>query len=336
VPVDVLRQHAARFDPFRGHSETAWRCFPEPVSAALGLGSPLAGEAVLARCKEARAVQLFTEEALEGALRDLVVRYRPTRIYISGGVFLNCVAIGRLARALRGTELVVCPVKKDSGTAVGAGVLAQGPSALGARVRTLRLGTAISGTEPEWQSRGDTSVFASQREGAAALADDIVAGKIVALVDGAGELGPRALGARSILADPSSAELAKHLNKHVKSRYSFQPFAGAFLLEAFRARHRYESADEFMSFAVRVPGPGLEGIRHRDGSCRMQLVPAAEGSMLGALLMELASRDRAPVVLNTSLNPRGAPMPRTAREAQETCAALGIERIYTPIGRWTP
>ncbi len=330
----LLAFAAGAFDPFRGHSETAGRCFPEDLLRALGLDRVASGGDLLARAAQANAIQRLTEEYLEELVRHLVAAQRPATLFVSGGVFLNCVALGRLARALPEVDLVVCPVKKDSGAAIGAAVLADvarhGERVLQDRRRSLRLGTAVTGCEPDWAHAGRYQALPEPQERVSLLADDILEGRPVALLDGGGELGPRALGARSILARADDPDLAARLNVQVKDRYAFQPFAGAFLEGEVDAK-----ADEFMSYAVHVKGAhqAIAGILHRDGSCRTQVVPRVEDSMLSDLLVELRSRGTPGVVLNTSLNARGEPMPRTAAAAIRTCARLGLDRIYTPAGR---
>lgn len=329
------------FDAYRGHSATADRCFPQPLRSRLGLEAPWPRERLPERAPQAQALQAIAEDYLEELLRHLVAAHRPSTIFVSGGVFLNCVALERLARALEGVSLIVCPVKKDSGTAIGAAVLAEaaehGAAALCSGSRSLRLGTPVVGTEEAWAiAPGRFEAFESREALVRSLVDDLRRGEILALVDGPGEFGPRALGARSILADPSNRALTTRLNAQVKCRHPFQPFAGAFLAGPFRERHPGVAADESMSWAVRLADEGgLDGLLHRDGSCRVQLVPESDGSLLSALLKDLGSRGLPPVVLNTSLNPRGEPMPRTAADVRTTCAALGLSRIYTPAGRWT-
>ena len=330
----------ARFDPFRGFSETAGRCFSEELHEHLGVQQP--GGDFLSRAGQANAIQRITEEYLEDLLRHLVSTLGPRRIFLSGGVFLNCIALGKLTRAFPDVDLVVCPVKKDSGTAIGAALLAEvrRTGALANPHGTLRLGTAISGREPDWaDAAGQYEVFSSRGVLVSRLADDIAAGTPVALVDGPGEFGPRALGARSLLATPSSRELSARLNEQVKRRHSFQPFAGAFLEEEFRRLHPGQAADVFMSHAVRLDAGSqakLGGIVHRDGSTRVQLVPLSEDSILRELLVELASRGAPAVVLNSSLNAKGEPIARTPADVLRTCARLGVETIYTPTGRRTP
>lgn len=344
-----------RFDPFRGSGEAAGRCFSQELLEPLGLVP--ADEDFLLRAKQANAIQTITEDYLEKILRGLISTHAPGTLYLSGGVSLNCVALGKLAEAFPEVDLVPCAVKKDSGTAIGAGVLAEvgrvgrqvlehprrgtrGNAGGGVR-RSLRLGTSITGEEADWThpptgSPGSYEVFSSSTTLVSALADDVASGALVAVVDGAGEFGPRALGARSIIALASSRALSAHLNEHVKKRFSFQPFAGAFLEEEFFRLHPGKAADPFMSYALQLDGDSLEGILHQDGSSRIQLVPPSEDSILRLLLLERVARGAPGVVLNTSLNARGEPIARTPEDVMTTCAQLGVERIYTPIGRWTP
>jgi len=183
---------------------------------------------------------------------------------------------------------------------------------------------------------GRYQVFSSSGALISALADDIASGMLVALADGAGEFGPRALGARSIIALASSRALTRDINARVKDRYSFQPFAGAFLEEEFHRLQQGKVADPFMSYAVQMNGESPVGILHQDGSSRVQLVASSEDSLLRSLLVERARRGEPGVVLNTSLNAKGEPIARTPADVLRTCAKLGIERIYTPVGRWTP
>ena len=264
------------FDPFRGSGETAGRCFAQELKEPLGL--VLEDADFLLRAKQANTIQTITEDYLDRVLGQLISTHVPKTLFLSGGVMLHCVALGKLAEAFPEVELVPCAVKKDSGTAVGAGVLAEvarvgmlafespRDRADGGVRRSLRLGTTITGSEKEWTHppkghSGSYEVFSSTEALVSALADDIASGTFVALVDGAGEFGPRALGARSVIALASSPTLSAHINEHIKQRFSFQPFTGAFLEEEFRRLHPRVVADRYMSYAGRRfngghPAPG--------------------------------------------------------------------------------
>jgi carbamoyltransferase len=327
------------FDPFRGHGETANRCFLADLARDLGLGG---GASFEARAPEARAVQELTELMLLDLAGRLLAAHGPRRVLLSGGVTLNCQALGRLAAAHPEVEWVACPVKKDSGTALGAAYLSElarlGPSGVRRPPPGLRLGTDVLdlGTACHEASGGWRHEPAPDRETLIAwLTEDILAGKLVGLVDGRGEFGPRALGARSLLARPNSPELAERLNRETKRRHAFQPFAGAFLEEEFTRRCPGALADVHMSWAVSFPAGNedLAGILHRDGTSRVQLVPPGEDTVLRSLLEAIAARGEPGVVLNTSLNARGEPVPRTAVEAMETGERLGLCRLYAPTGR---
>jgi carbamoyltransferase len=327
------------FDPFRGHAGTAGRCFRADLVQELGLESDATLEA---RAPEARAVQELTELMLLDLAGRLVAAHRPRRVLLSGGVTLNCQALGRLAAAHPEVEWVACPVKKDSGAALGAAYLSElarvGPSGVRRPPSGLRLGTEVRdlGTACGEAPGGWRHEPAPDRETLIDwLTEDILEGQLVGLVDGRGEFGPRALGARSLLALPGSPMLAERLNRETKRRHAFQPFAGAFLQEEFTRRIPGALADVHMSWAVPFP-PGnedLAGILHRDGTSRVQLVSPGEDTLLRALLEALAARGEPGVVLNTSLNARGEPVPRTALEALETGERLGLRRLYAPTGR---
>lgn len=321
-----LDPHA--FDPFRGHGATAARCFRDPLPA---------------RDQAAVAIQALTEELLASTLDALVEHHRPGTVFVTGGVSLNCAALGRLTRGRRVGALLAGPVKKDSGTAIGAALLAglqRGQASLptGWR-RCLRLGAEVRGDESAWTSAPGTYRGDLDRDQlVAALADDLDAGHVVALADGRGEFGPRALGARSLLACPSRAEVATRLNAVHKQRQPFQPFAGAFLAEPFLARYPETHADLFMGVAVQLDAQhraALPAITHRDGTTRAQLVGPADDGVLRALLEERQRRGRPPVVLNTSLNPRGRPIARAAADVLAACDRLQVDLAYTPCGRWS-
>lgn len=335
----ALRLVREQLDPFLGSGDSAWRSFGPEVRELLGLpGRP---EEVAGMATQARAVQVVTEEYLEALVGEAIHATGARTLFVSGGVALNCVALARLARRFAEVELVACGVKRDSGTALGAAVLAEvargGLEGMAPRRRDLRLGTVITGEEAAWGRAGADQRLEDPDRRAEVLVDALEEGDVVALVEGAGEFGPRALGARSLLASPGRPELADRINRDIKRRHGFQPFAGAFLEGELQRRVPGVVADRFMSYAVAFSGAsreGLEGILHRDGTTRAQVVPHGESTMLARVLRERARRGLPGVVLNTSLNARGCPIARTAEDVLATCADLGVRTVSHPRGVW--
>ena len=167
-----------------------------------------------------------------------------------------------------------------------------------------------------------------------AVAAELCAGRVVAWVDGACELGPRALGHRSILAAPQDAAMRDRLNRSVKFREEFRPFAPAVPAEAaarfFELPPGGERLARFMSgvFPVRREWrQRLAAVTHVDGTARVQVVEPAMEPRFHALLQEVGRRSGVPVLLNTSLNLAGEPIASGAAEAYSTFRRSDIDLI---------
>jgi carbamoyltransferase len=178
---------------------------------------------------------------------------------------------------------------------------------------------------------------------AARVAALLAGGAVVAVADGPGEFGPRALGARSILADPRSSTARSRLNLQVKRRESFRPFAPAVLADRVGDWFACDGPSPFMSFvvpvrgAIPVPAPPdgapsevvdlaarldaivspLPAITHVDGSARLQTVDAERSPTLHAILRAFDAETGCPVLVNTSFNVRGEPIVSSAADAYE-------------------
>jgi carbamoyltransferase len=140
--------------------------------------------------------------------------------------------------------------------------------------------------------------------------------QIVGWFQGAMEFGPRALGARSILANPMSPEMKDHLNRRVKGREAFRPFAPSVLLSEAAKHFDLGQASPFMLETCQVISPlSLPAITHVDGSARPQTVDPASHPRFAALLQAFAARTGCPILLNTSLNIRGEPIVCTPVDA---------------------
>jgi carbamoyltransferase len=182
---------------------------------------------------------------------------------------------------------------------------------------------------------------------APAIAALLAAGKVVALFDGRMEFGPRALGSRSILADPRRPEMQSLLNRKVKLREGFRPFAPAVLAEHATEHFELDRPSPYMLLVARVRGwqppagpqgddPGarlralcspLPAITHVDGSARVQTVDAGEHPRLHALLCAFAQATGCPVLVNTSFNLRDEPIVCTPADAVRTFLRSEIDAL---------
>jgi carbamoyltransferase len=273
----------------------------------------------------ARSLQAVLEETAIELARWLRHETGAEHLAMAGGVALNCVMNARIRDAGLYRRVWVQPAAGDAGTALGAALLADrqatGP---GARRRRWRMDHAYLG--PEY---GEQEIEAFLRRAKLAyrrladVADEtaaILAGdKIVGWFQGRMEFGPRALGARSILASPLSADMQARLNE-IKDREDFRPVAPVVLEEEAAAWFGRAGASPFMLFvhdvlperAQRIPA-----VRHVDGTARIQTVSRAQHPLYHDLLRAFQRRTGVPVLVNTSFNTRSEPMVCSPRDAIE-------------------
>ena len=263
----------------------------------------------------AATLQQVTEEALLGLAREVRRRTGADALCLAGGVALNAVANARLTRESGFQHVYVQPAAGDAGGALGAAIL--GALELGdARPPALTsaaLGLPVdSGAAHALATELGFTVRRSDNVGDATAAL-VAGGEIIALCAGRFEWGPRALGQRSILADPRDATSRERLNRAIKRREPFRPFAPAVLAE--RAAEYFEGAPDHMTPFMTTVCPiasahrdTLAAVRHVDGTARVQTVTASAAPQLHAILHALAARTGVPIVLNTSFNGAGEPI----------------------------
>jgi carbamoyltransferase len=250
------------------------------------------------------------QAVLEETLTDVARRLPKGHLGLAGGLFLNCALNGRLAREAGFDSIFVFPAAGDAGAAAGAAALVAGmeraelPNAfLGDAFDARAIDTALSDRP---HRIGDPAATAAQ-----ALAE----GKVVGWFQGRMEFGPRALGARSILADPRDPGIKDRLNREVKFREGFRPFAPSVLEEAMGDWFLSPRPSPFMLLTFPVKRRAeIPGIVHVDGSARVQTV-ARDVQPFRALIEAFGARTGIPMVLNTSFNVRGEPIVRTPAEA---------------------
>jgi len=305
--------------PWLGGSDAAWEKSP-----ALAHWQDLSWQ-----------VQDDTERALLERARRLHEATGAKNLCIAGGVGLNCVANGRIVREGPFENVWIQPAAGDDGIAIGCAYY--GHLALRQQPRSYVMRHAYLGRR--YGREDEQRAFASwptrvvtRRERvtdiAAATAAQLAEGKIVGWFQGGSEFGPRALGNRSILADPRNPAMKDLLNARVKHRQSFRPFAPAVLAE--RSHEIFEDGVDspFMLLSMNVRPEWQErvpAIVHVDGSARVQTVHRESNPAFHALLEAFAERTGVPVLLNTSFNVRGEPIVETPTDAMKCFLSTEID-----------
>ncbi len=254
---------------------------------------------------------------------------------IAGGVALNCVANGRIAREAGFENVWIQPAAGDDGIAIGCAYY--GHVAIQRKQRSFVMCHAYLGVEytdkdlQELLNRPLVRLVTKVRHSKNICADTaraLAEGQIVGWFQGRSEFGPRALGNRSILADPRQADMKDRLNQRVKHRQSFRPFAPIVLAE--RARDVFEGDEDspFMLLAKRVRPDWrskIPAVVHVDGTARVQTVRQQDNEILYGLLKEFEAVTGIPVLLNTSFNVKGEPIVETPGDALACFLGTGID-----------
>ncbi len=282
----------------------------------------------------AHSVQIVLEQILFEKVRWLKSEVPSDNLCMAGGVALNCVANGKIARQGPFTHLFVQPAAGDAGGSIGAAMLAhvkltgERPHPHAMKDACLGPRTPISEVARVVAATGIAAEDYRGREPELinAVVDRMLQGKVIGWYHGRMEMGPRALGARSIVADPRDAQMRERLNALVKKREAFRPFAPSVLARAAAERFHLDHPSPFMLETCQVkPGMELPAITHVDGSARPQTVHADVSPRYHALIEEFARRTGVPLVVNTSFNIRGEPVICSPVDALLSMVYSGID-----------
>jgi carbamoyltransferase len=325
-------------------------------------GPPRAMEAPLTQREMdlAASIQQVTEEIVLRCARHVQQQTGRRQLCLAGGVALNCVANGRILREGVFDDVWVQPAASDAGGALGAALFiwhqllgrprpvaatdSQKGSLLGPHYRDTEIRAALDALGAVYEIVEDEDRLSDTVAG-------LLAGqKVVGWFQGRMEYGPRALGARSILADPRNAAMQSTVNLKIKYRESFRPFAPAVLAERasefFAIRPGQESPYMLLTMPVsehqrlpvsenereltgldrlKVARSTVPAVTHVDYSARIQTVDAGRHPRFHRLLRRFADRTGCPVLLNTSFNRRGEPIVCTPEEAYRCFMATGMD-----------
>jgi carbamoyltransferase len=317
----------------------------------------------------AASIQCVTEDAVLRLAADAVKRFGVRNLCLAGGVALNCVANGKLLRSGIVDHLWVQPAAGDAGGAVGAALAAyhlyldkpRSASYLGSGeggadgMSGSLLGPAYAQGDIETQlhAAGASYVVLDDDGLLDATVDALIEGKAVGWFQGRMEFGPRALGSRSILADPRAPEMQKHLNLKIKYRESFRPFAPSVRYEDVAEWFALDDASPYMLLVadvaekrrlamtdashalfgidkLNVPRSDIPAVTHVDYSARVQTVHRETNPRFHELLSRFRARTGCPVLVNTSFNVRGEPIVCTPDDAFR--CFMGTELDVLAIG----
>ena len=306
----------------------------------------------------AASIQVVTEEIVLKLARTIAGELGQSRLCLAGGVALNCVANGRLLREGPFEDIWIQPASGDAGGALGA-ALATHYEYLGNHralseqdpMRGAYLGPSFS-NDAIANAMDDLKAVYTKLDDDTLLplvAKEISEGQVIGWFSDAMEFGPRALGARSILADPRSPRMQTTLNLKVKQRESFRPFAPAVLKERAADWFELESESPYMMLVATVANhqrtttladkaafgidllkqtrSTIPAVTHVDYSARVQTVDADTNLRFHQLLTEFEAITGCPVLINTSFNVRGEPIVYRPEDAYNCFMNTGIDRL---------
>jgi carbamoyltransferase len=287
--------------------------------------------AALQECLDKVMLHICTQFGAKTGLR---------RLALAGGVALNCTANGKLMKSGAFDEIYIQPAAADDGSALGAALWRASRLE---EIQNVRCPVPFWGPTHSQQAIEESlQRFASQivvtrfpdlHSACAAAAKLIRDGRVIAWYRGRMEFGPRALGHRSILADPGHPEMRDRINAMVKMREAFRPFAPAVSIEQVQDWFEVPAGTELPYMIVTVDvrsehRSSLPAITHVNGSARVQTVTARDNGEFHALLKEVGKTTGREMVLNTSFNVKGQPIVNTPLEALETYLRTGIDHLF--------
>ncbi|MGH7690529.1 MAG: carbamoyltransferase family protein [Gemmatimonadaceae bacterium] len=310
----------------------------------------------------ARSVQDVCEEIVLRMARTARYVTGQPNLCLAGGVALNAVANGKLLRAGVFDRIWVQPAAGDAGGALGAALAAwyryfdqpRATDGVHDAMRGALLGPSFTADEIEAGLSESGAVWERlERDGAVARAAELLAaGHVIGWFDGAMEFGPRALGARSILADPRNPGMQARINLKVKFREGFRPFAPSVLAERAADYFEIDGESPYMLFVVpvredrrlppvtgrapwgierlNIPRSDIPAVTHLDYSARLQTVTADRSPGLHAVLTAFDARTGCPLLVNTSFNVRGEPIVCTPADAYDCFMRTDLDALIMP------
>ncbi|WP_019602160.1 carbamoyltransferase [Teredinibacter turnerae] len=316
-----------KFDPYAGISDWVAKVFRDSRNPAQ------------TRANIASAAQRLFEELLLAIARNAYDRNPSSNLAYSGGCALNTLANRRLLEETEFKRIHIYPATGDAGLAVGSALMgaASNEKIKIKKTKVSDLGKiAFTGKEykePEilHALENSATLYRKISNPTSKIADWIADGEIVGIFRGRSEIGPRALGNRSIFANPKSASTLMRINEKIKNRESFRPLAPIVPFDRVQDYFDLSVDNPFMLFVAKVLPQYqafLGAITHVDETARVQTVRKEADPFLYQLLLEIDIRTGYPIILNTSFNRRDEPLVETPEDAIACYEELKLDRLY--------
>lgn len=277
-------------------------------------------------------VQLETESVLLNLLGMLKEKFPTDNLYLSGGVALNVVANERIKNSKLFKNVILNGSVEDNGTAIGAGLAAsiklgcQRKSSLitdyyGIHYNDKDIIEAVKQFNFKYKILSDKELLKF-------AAEKIAQENIIGWFQGSSEFGPRALGNRSILANPSSPKTKYMLDHFMKCRDRYRPYAPVVIEERSSEYFEIDSSSPVMMRNVKVLDKRLIAITHVDGTARVQTVNETQNKVLHSLLLEVEKNTGFPILLNTSFNRPGEPIVESPFDALSSFSMGSLDYLF--------
>lgn len=296
----------------------------------------------------AAALQKITEEAILGIVKYAKKLYPSKNLCLSGGVALNCVANGKILREKIFENIYIQPASGDAGGALGAALYtyyhAQNKPLLDEKtIENFYLGPGYSDTEIEkfliseirdiiGEDKKIIYTKYSEEELIDKVSDLITGNNVIGWFQDKMEYGPRALGNRSIIADPRVKENWQKVNLKIKFRESFRPFAPTVMEDKISECFDLDCPTPFMLLVAPVLRSDIPAITHVDNSARIQSVSREQNQKYYDLINAFYEKSGCPVIINTSFNVRGEPIVMSPKDALNCFLNTGMD--YLVLGNY--
>ncbi|MDS0261339.1 hypothetical protein NDI56_18215 [Haloarcula sp. S1CR25-12] len=278
----------------------------------------------------AHAVQTLLEETVTSIVATYCRRFDVDTVALAGGVALNCKMNKRVMEVDAVDRTFVQPVAADAGSAIGAGMLEYSPADI-EPMSTVYWGPSYDTETIEAALRTNKIEFTRADDIAGTVAERVADGELVGWFQGRTEMGPRALGNRSIVADPRTEASLDRVNRYVKHREEWRPFApsmlaeamGDFLVDPEPAPYMVKTFDVRADARDRIPAV----VHPADGTTRPQSVRREQNPLYYDLIDAFAELTGVPAVLNTSFNDNGEPIVNRPAEAIKDFFGMGLDAV---------